>query len=100
MKSRIVFMAIIPIFLAATIARGEPQGTPIPNLVAQLEPMTDICDWRVRTLTGGPKGVMLLHNAKMRRILDELKAGQPVGPKEIDEIMKEHSWRDNYYSGG
>jgi len=27
----------------------------------------------------------------MRRILSELRAGQPVNPKEIEEIMKEHS---------
>lgn len=91
MKSRIVLMAIIPISLAAAIARGEPQGTPIPNLVAQLEPMIEKCDWRVRILSGGPKGVMLLHNVKMKKILDELKAGQPVDLKEIDEVMKEHS---------
>jgi len=26
----------------------------------------------------------------MRRILSELRAGQPVNPKEIEEIMKEH----------
>ena len=91
MKSRILLMAIIPISLAATIARGEPQSTPIPNLVAQFEPMVETCDWKVGTLTGGPKGVMLLHNTKMKRILGELKAGKSVDPKELDEVMKMHA---------
>ena len=90
MKSQIVLMAIVPISLAATIAWAQPHDSQ-SHLVAQLEPMIEKCDWKVRTLSGGPKGAMLLHNAKMRRILGELKAVQPVDPKEIKEIMKEHA---------
>ncbi len=90
MISRIVFMALIPISLAATIARAQSVSDQT-NLIAQLEPMIETCDWKVRNMTGGPKGVMLLHNFKMKKILGELKAGNSVDPKEIDEVMKTHA---------
>jgi len=90
MRPGIALLAVILISLAAMPARAQPQGNQ-PQLVALLEPMLEKCDWKVRTITGGPKGVMLLHQAKMRRVLGELKAGQPINPNEIEEIMKEHS---------
>ncbi len=90
MKIKIGFLAVIPISLAVLLTGTQAQGNQ-PQLIAHLEPMLEKCDWKVQTLTGGPKGVMLLHQAKMRRILSELRAGQPVNPKEIDEIMKQHS---------
>ena len=90
MRTKIVFLAVILTSLAAMPARAQPQGDR-SQLVALLEPTLEKCEWKVRTITGGPKGLMLLHQAKMRRILGELKAGQSVEPKDIDDIMKEHS---------
>ena len=90
MGTKTVFLALMLISLVAMPAWAQPQGNQVP-LVAQLEPMLEKCEWKVRTITGGPKGLMLLHQTRMRRILSELKAGQSVEPKEIEEIMKEHS---------
>jgi hypothetical protein len=90
MKIKIGFLAVIPISLAVLLTGTQAQGNQ-PQLVAHLEPMLEKCDWKVRNLTGGPKGVMLLHQAKMRRILSELKAGRSVEPKKIEEIIKEHA---------
>lgn len=89
MGRKIVFLAPILISLAAMPAWAQAQGNQ-PHLLALLEPTLEKCEWRVKTLTGGPKGVMLLHQTKMRRILSELKAGRSIEPKEIEEIMKEH----------
>ncbi len=96
MGLRMFLLAIIPISLAATMARAEPVSDQT-NLIAQLEPMIETCDWKIRTLTGGPKGVMLLHNFKMKKILGELKAGNSVDPKEIDEVINMHALEGGRY---
>lgn len=90
MRKEIVFLAMVPIALVAMVGPVQAQGNQ-PHLLAVLELTLEKCEWRVQTLTGGPKGVMLLHQAKMRRILSELKAGRSVEPREIEEIMKEHA---------
>ena len=89
MKVAKLLPAIAVSVLVSVPAWAQPQGNQ-PQLVARLETALEKCDWKVRT-GGGPTGIMLLHQAKMRRILGELKAGQPVDSKEIEEIMKEHS---------
>ena len=89
MRIESVLLPLILISFAVLLTGFQAQGNQ-PHLLALLEPTLEKCEWKVQTLTGGPKGVMLLHQAKMRRILSELRAGQPVNPKEIEEIMKEH----------
>jgi hypothetical protein len=88
-QMKIEFVAII-LLSAATIAWAEPKADH-SQLAAQVEGALEKCDWKVRTSTGGPKGLMLLHQAKMRRILDELKAGQSVDQNELAQVMKGHS---------
>jgi|GEM_PF-3541790 len=65
------------------------QQTVDPELIARLEEMLSKTDWQTRA-GGGPKGVLLLHQAKLRRIIDQLKSGQSVTPKEIDALFLEH----------
>ena len=89
MQMKIGFFATI-LLSAATIAWAEPQANH-PQLATQVEGALEKCDWKVRTLSGGPKGLMLLHQAKMRRVLDELKADRSVDPNEIAKVMKGHS---------
>ncbi len=60
-----------------------------PQLIAQLEKMLSKDDWRVTT-RGGAKGALLIHRAKLTRIIDELKSGKSVDPKEIDALLREH----------
>lgn len=92
MRAKVVFLAIVLVSLAAMmLAWAQPQANQL-ELMAQLEPMLEKCDWKIKTLSGGPKLVMLLHQAKMRRILAELKAGKSVDPKDIDEVLQQHSW--------
>jgi len=89
MRIESVLLPLILISFAVLLTGFQAQGNQ-SHLLALLEPTLEKCEWKVQTLTGGPKGVMLLHQAKMRRILSELRAGQPINPKEIEEIMKEH----------
>ena len=88
MQTTIGFFAII-LFPVATIAWAEPQ-TDQSLLVTQVEGALEKCDWKIKA-SGGPRGLMLLHQAKMRRALEELKAGRPVDPKDIADVMKGHS---------
>ena len=81
MQMKIGVFAII-LLSAATIAWAEPQANH-SQLVTQVQGALEKCDWKVRISTGGPKGLMLLHQAKMRRVLEEIKAGRSVDPKEL-----------------
>ena len=89
MQMKIGFVAIM-LLSAATIAWAEPQANH-SQLVTQVARALEKCEWKVTTSSGGPKGLMLLHQAKMRKVLDELKAGRSVDPNEMAEVMKGHS---------
>jgi len=96
MKKVFLAAALSPVLgfsLAGMVAaQGGPHTADNPsNLVAQLEPMITTCDWKLRTLTGEPKGVMLLHNAKMKKILEDLQAGKSVDLNEVDAVIKLHA---------
>lgn len=90
MKTRTFFLAI-GLGLLASIPGWAQERSRDPELVARLEQMLSDADWQARNLTGGAKGKWLLHQAKIRRLVDQLKAGQSVDPREIDEILREHS---------
>jgi hypothetical protein len=89
MQLKFGFFAII-LLSATTIVWAESQASH-PQLATQVEGALEKCDWKVRTSTGGPKGLMLLHQAKMRRVLEEIKAGRSVDPNEMAQVMKGHS---------
>lgn len=89
MRTKGVFLPVIAVSLLATLAWGQPQIN-LDELVARLQAALEKCDWKVRT-GAAPTGIMLLHQAKMRRLLAELKAGQTVEMKDLEEVMKGHS---------
>ena len=74
-----------------SVPTGAQEKSENAELLARLERMASESDSKVWNLTGAPKGKWLLHQRKVNRLIDQLKAGQPVDPKEIDEILKEHS---------
>lgn len=74
-----------------SVPTGAQEKSENAELLARLERMASESDSKVRNLTGAPKGKWLLHQRKVNRLIDQLKAGKPVDPKEIDEILKEHS---------
>ena len=88
MQTKIGLLGII-VISAATTAWAEPQ-TDHSQLAARVEAALEKCDWKIKA-GGGPKGLMLLHQAKTRRVLDEIKAGGSVDPNELAEVMKGHS---------
>lgn len=61
------------------------------ELIARLERMASETEWKTRTLTGAPQQKWLLHQVRVRRLIDQLKSGQSIDPKAIDDILKEHS---------
>ena len=89
MQMKIGFFATI-LLSAATIAWAEPQANH-SQLAAQVARALEKCEWKVTTSSGGPKGLMLLHQAKMIKVLEELKAGRFVDPNEIAQVIKGHS---------
>ena len=89
MRTKLVVLSVMAVSLVAAVAWAQPQ-THQGELVARLEAALEKCDWKVRT-GAAPTGLMLLHQAKMRRILADLKAGQTVGMKDLEEVMKGHS---------
>ena len=88
MQMKIGFVAII-LLSAATMAWAESKADH-SQLATQVEGALEKCDWKIKA-SGGPRGLMLLHQAKMRRVLEEIKAGRTVDPEELAEVMKGHS---------
>lgn len=87
MKTKVFLLAIaLNIFAAAPM--WAQQKSPDENLMAQLEKRLAESDTRSKELTGKPKSLWLLRQAKIEKIIDRLKAGQSVEPKEIDVILK------------
>jgi hypothetical protein len=91
MHMKIAFITAM-LLAAANIAWAEPQTNDDQSqLVAQVVRALEKCEWKVTTSNGGPKGLMLLHRAKMRRVLEQINAGRSIDPKEVAEVFKGHS---------
>jgi 7,8-dihydro-6-hydroxymethylpterin-pyrophosphokinase len=82
----LVLAAALNIFIATPM--WAQQQKPDANLVAQLDKMLAESDSKARGLTGAPKQKWLLRHAKIEKIIDRLKAGQSVDPRDIDVILK------------
>jgi ABC-type sugar transport system ATPase subunit len=92
MNARKLILAIsLMSILSISASASAQQKSENTELVARLERLASESDQKVRTLNGGPKQKWLLHEMRVRRLIDKLKSGQSVDPKEIDEILKEHS---------
>lgn len=87
MKTKILILAVALSVFAATPIWAQQQK-PDPNLVAQLEKRLAESDSKAKGLTGAPKLKWLLRQAEIDKVIDRLKAGQAVDPKEIDVILK------------
>jgi hypothetical protein len=87
MKTKVVTLAIgLNVFAVAPM--WAQQQNVDQNLAAQLEKRLADSDTKAKGLTGGPKSLWLLRQAKIEKIIDRLKAGESVDPKEIDVIFK------------
>jgi hypothetical protein len=89
-RKLILAISLISIFSVSPAAWPQ-QKVENQELIARLERLASESDEKVRHLTGGPKGKWLLHQRRVRGLIDKLKAGQSVDPKEIDAILAEHS---------
>ena len=79
----------LSLILSVSAYASAQQKPDNPELVAQLERMASDVDWKTRTMTGKPLQIWQIHRAKIRHLIDQLKSGQSVDPKEIDELLKE-----------
>lgn len=60
------------------------------ELTSKLEEMQSKHDWQARARTGAPKLLLLMHQARVSTVLDQLKSGGTVVPKELDVLYREH----------
>lgn len=86
MKTKI-FVLAMAINVLAVAPMWAQQKAPDANLVAQLEKRLAQSDAESKRLTGAPKSLWLLREAKIEKIIERLKAGQSVDPKELDVIL-------------
>ena len=82
-----VFVLAMAINVVAVAPMWAQQKSPDANLLAQLEKRLAQSDSESKRLTGAPKSLWLLREAKIEKIIERLKAGQSVDPKEIDAIL-------------
>ena len=87
MRTKVFTLAITFIVFAVAPMWAQQQKADL-NLVAQLEKRLAESDLKSKGLTGAPKQLWLLRRAKIDNIIDRLKAGQSVDPKEIDTVLK------------
>jgi hypothetical protein len=90
MKAKQLLVAIGVTLLTSAPVWAEQHGDN-PQLLARLEQMHKDCEWKTRNLTGGAKGVQLLHHTKLGNVIEQIKNGQSVDPKEIDAVVKGHT---------
>lgn len=90
MNAKILSMVVGAGIIFSVSAWSQEQKAS-PELMARLERMRDETSWKVRTVGGGYKNLWLLHDRKLRRIYEQLQAGQTVDPKDLEELIKEHA---------
>ena len=86
MNTKIFVLAMAMNVLAATPMWAQ-QSAPDANLLAQLEKRLAQSDSEGKRLTGAPKSLWLLREAKIAKIIERLKAGESVDPKELDVVL-------------
>jgi hypothetical protein len=85
------FFLLLSVSLIFSATAPAQQKADDKELIARLERMAGETEWKTRTLTGAPQQKWLLHQVRVRRLIERLNAGQSVDPKEIDELLREHS---------
>ena len=90
MKTKLLLATMLGTLLTSTAATAQ-QSTGNTELIARLERVRQDCEWKTRTLKGGPQGSMLLHQRMMDNVLEQLKAGQSVDPQKIQKAFENHS---------
>jgi len=83
------FVVAVSLALLAATAQAQDKGSN-RELLAKLDQMRNESEHKAQILAGAPKQKWLLHEARVNKLIDHLKAGQPVDPKEIDDLLKEH----------
>ena len=87
MDIKVFVVAAAMVFLAVA-AQAQDKGSN-QNLVARLEQMRTDSEHKAEILAGKPKQEWLLREARINGLIAQLKAGQSLDPKEIDELLKE-----------
>lgn len=85
-----IFLVLTASLMLSASAAAQPKADD-KQLLAQLERMASETEWKTRTLTGAPQQKWLLHQARLRRLIERLNSGQSVDPKEIDDLLRAHS---------
>jgi hypothetical protein len=77
--------------LALNLSAAEPiwaqESAPDAKLLAQLEKRLAQSESESKRLTGAPKTLWRLRQAKIEKIIERLKAGQSVDPKDLDSAL-------------
>ena len=86
MQAKVFVLAMAMNVLAGTPIWAQ-QKAPDANLLAQLEKKLAQSDTEAKRLTGAPRSLWLLREVKIEKIIERLKAGKSVDPKELDVIL-------------
>lgn len=69
---------------------ANAQEKPANREIVKLEQLRDETEWKIVTAGGAAKSKWLLHERKIDNMVERLKAGRTVDPKEIDQLLNEH----------
>ncbi len=90
MKTQKSFLAIA-LAVVASMPAWAQEKRPDVEVLARMEKTLSDTDRQVQHLTGASRTRWVQNQAKLRSLVERLRAGETVDPKEIDEVLKEYS---------
>jgi hypothetical protein len=86
MKTEAFFIAVsLGLLLAKPMWAQE--YNPDPELMSKLEQRLAQSDSEAKSLKGEPMEIWLLRKTEIEKVIDQLKTGNSVDPKEIDRVL-------------
>ena len=80
-----IFVSLI----AGAFANPGSTNSEKSNAVSQLEEQAQRLEQHVQTTTGGGRQVFLLQRRQVQQLIERIKAGESVDPREIDKLLKQ-----------
>ena len=87
----LVSFLMFAVSLGVSVRGWAQEKKPDAEVLARMEKTLDDTDRQARNLTGQARTRLVQNQAKLKNMVERLRAGGTVDPKEIDEVLKQYS---------
>lgn len=81
--------AVLTSFARGVFATSSTVDPNKSNAVSQLENREQRLEQHVQTTTGGGRQAFVLQRRQVQQLIERIKAGESVDPREIDKLLRE-----------